>query len=1097
MFEELARLLVRPRLQAQPGVLLAVVASILIATTLLAAGPVLATAVADGGLRADLAEAPPGDIGVEVEVRTTASRAEEAAATVVGVLERQLDTRVAPPDVTITAGSVRLADQPDDVVTPLAVEPDRDVDDPRYEVVEEAGPADASPPPLDVSLHVDAAAALGVEVGDVVLVEDRALVRVGALLAPVDPGDRRWWDDPDGRDGVVPGVDFVEVGPLWVPSPAALEAVLGEDPPVAVVVRTLPVLEEVTPATLEAVGRSAGRLGDRVDRALQDSGLASNWQVRTPLADAAAAATVSLAATRAAVVATVGQVAVLAIYTLGLAGRLLRSGREVETMLVRARGATPRQLGRAAALEGLLLVVPAVLAAPWLATLAVRGLAALGVTSRSTLELAPVASPASLFAAALAGAACLVVLVVPAITSARRTYAAAREGHGRRSPIGVVQRLGLDLALAVVAGIGIWQLRATGGPVGGGAPRGPGDVDPVLVIAPAVGLLAGALLVLRLVPAIARGGEVVASRVRGLVAGLGGWQVARRPDAISRPTLLLVLAVAVGVLATTYGATWRVSQADQAEAAVGADLVVEPDRRVLALPDEQTATVLTTDPAVAAARPGWQGSVSLVAGTSAGTVHGFDVSDPLLVTRSDTRPSVPLGDLDVAALEGLVLPEGDELRLPVTFTADPAWPDQTAEITVVLRDGQGLVHQFGDRPLVAGDNEVTWSLEGMVTPVALLALDVTTVAGDLRGRGYAGPPPAGETGLPQPLLDLRIAPPVVGGEAAPPEAGWVTDPYTSLAAFPPQHEATVAGPEGWRITASTGVAGPRGRAGTLRVVHPAAAVPREELVPAVVHPDVLAATGREVGDDLDVSIEGAPLRLAVVGTIPLVPGDVGARLPVVVDLDAVAAARWTEERATTRPTAWFVALDPDLGPDETAAASARLASAWSTPPVDAPEVRTITGDEARRRGDPIAVGLLAALTLGALAAAGLAVLGMVSTAVVGVRERAAEFALLQAVGTSLRQVRWWLMGEVAVVVVVGLVTGGLLGAVLVWAVLPTISLAADGSLAVPAPVVVVPFRLLAVVTAAIVAVFGLVPVVLSRLVARAHVAEVLRLGEDV
>lgn len=1101
--DELARLLVLPRLRSQPGVLAAVLASILVATTLLAAGPVLATAVAEGGLRADLADAPASEIGVEVVLRTSASRVSEAVSTVEAVVTARFGDRVESPDSLISAGTVHLAGQPEDVVTPIAVAETflRQGQDGRP-LLEEVGTGQASSAAPPVRLHVDAAEALGVAPGDVLTVDGGTMARIGTelavvgLLAPVDPGDRRWWDDPFGRDGVVPGVDFTEVGPLFVDTPRDLEALLGEDPPVTVHVRTLPVLEEVTPDTLTSLARAAEGLADRVDRALEVDDLADNWQVRVPLAGAATAATVSLAATRAAVVATVGQVAVLAIYTLGLAGRLLRSGREVETMLVRARGATPEQLGRAAATEGVVLVVPAVLAAPWLATWAIRALGVLGVTEGSALQLAPSASLASLGAAAVAGAACLVVLVVPAVTSARRTYAAARGTHGRRSPIGVVQRLGLDLALAVVAGIGIWQLRASGGPVGGAAPRGPGDVDPVLVVAPALGLLAGSLLVLRLVPALARGGEVLADRARGLVAGLGGWQVARRPDAISRPTLLLVLAVAVGVLATTYGATWRVSQADQADAAVGADLVVEPDRRVTALPDQVTAAALTEDPAVARARPVWEGPVSLVAGAPGGSIFGIDVTDPVVVTRDDTAPSVPLADLDVAPVQGLELPSGDELEVAVTLTPDPAWPEQAAEMAVVVRDGLGLVHRLEDRPVLAGEQRLQWSLADVAGPVHLLALDITTEAGDLGGRGYTGPvPPEGEE-LPPPRLDLEVAPPTVDGQPAPPAPGWVTDPYVSVAAFSPSHELTLAGPEGWRIEAETGLAGPRGRTATLRVVHPDAATPDEKLVPAVVHPDVLAATGRELGDELELAISGAPLRLALVGTMALVPGAVDARLPLLVDLDAIATARWTAERGITRPSSWYVALADDLDAAQRDEVSDRLEGEWSAAPVNAPDVHTIVADEATRRGDPIAVGLLAALTLGAVTAAILAVLGTVTTAVVGVRERAAEFALLQAVGTSLRQLRWWLAGEVAVVVVVGLVAGGALGSVLVWAVLPTIALAIDGTLAVPAPVVVVPARTLAIATTSIVAVFALVPVVLSRVVARAHVAEALRLGDD-
>ncbi len=1083
-----------PRLRSQPGVLVAVLASIAVAATLLAAGPVLATAVADGGLRADLAGAAPREIGVEVEVRTSAARAPEVVATLEDLVVARFDGFVAPPDVLVTAGTVRLVGQADDVVTPVVVADAGTVaEDLLTPVQDGGGDADGA---LGVRLHEDALAALGVAVGDVLTTTDGARVQVTGTLAPLDAGDRRWWGDPFARDAVVPGVDFTQVGPIYLDAVTDLPRLLGDDPAVAVRLRTLPLVDEVTPASLQDLADRAAGLAERVDLALATGDVAERWEVRVPLADAAAAATVSLAATRAAVIASVGQVAVLAVYTLGLAGRLLRSGREVETMLLRARGATPEQLGRAAALEGLVLVVPTVVAAPWLATLAVRGLERLGVTTDTALSLDPAASLPALAAAALAGVACLVVLVVPAVTAARRTYAAAREGQGRRSPVGVVQELGLDLSLAAVAGLGIWQLRLAGAPVAGRAPRGPGDVDPVLVVAPALGLLAGALLVLRLVPGIARAGEALAERVRGLVAGLGGWQVARRPDAVARPTLLLVLGIAVGVLATTYGTTWRVSQRDQAEVAVGADLVVEPDRRVTALPDRDTAATLEGAAGVQRSRPVWEGPVSLVAGAPGGTLFAVTAADPVLDGRNDTRPTIDVAALDVAPLRGLSLPDGDELSLSTTLAPDPAWPAQTIDITLVVRDGHGLTHRLEDRTAGPGTIEHLWSLAAVVPPVDVLAVLVDTTAGDLNGVGYAGPPLPEGVSFPAPVLDLRVGTPAVDGAVVAPSGDWVTDPYGSLAAFPPQHVSTVVSADGWEVLATTGVAGPRGRLATLTIVHPDAAVPDDEAAPVVVHPDVLAATGREVGQDLLLATGGSPLRLAIAGTLPLVPGAVTARQPLLVDLDAVAAARWTAGRDLTRPTAWYVELDDDLPAAEQTAISSELAAAWGTPPVDAPAVRTIAGDEAARRGDPIAVGLVAALTLGALAAVALAVLGTVTTAVVGVRERAAEFALLQAVGTSLRQLRWWLAAEIAVVVTVGLVAGGLLGAVLVWAVLPTIALAADGSLAVPAPVVVVPLRVLLVVAAVVVAVFTLVPVVLTRIVARAHVAEVLRLGED-
>jgi hypothetical protein len=224
-------------------------------------------------------------------------------------------------------------------------------------------------------------------------------------------------------------------------------------------------------------------------------------------------------------------------------------------------------------------------------------------------------------------------------------------------------------------------------------------------------------------------------------------------------------------------------------------------------------------------------------------------------------------------------------------------------------------------------------------------------------------------------------------------------------------------------------------------------------------------------------------------------------LAVMVDLDALAAARWRQLRNPTSADAWHLDVEgvaaADAGDAAASLAASRVLTAeLSGGVIQAPEVATTVLDAARRSSDPIAVGLVVALALGAVAAVALALLGTVTAAAVSVRERAAEFALLQAVGTSMRQIRLWLASEVAVVVVTGLVAGGLLGASLVWSVLPTLGLSTDGSIAVPAPRVVVPVGTLVASAIVVVGCFALVPLGLARSVSRTHVAEVLRLGED-
>src|SRR5690606_33533145 len=136
----------------------------------------------------------------------------------------------------------------------------------------------------------------------------------------------------------------------------------------------------------------------------------------------------------------------------------------------------------------------------------------------------------------------------------------------------VVQRAGVDVALVAVAGLAWWQLRQYGQAV---TPRNLGGlgVDPLLVAAPVLAVLAATAVALRLLPLATRLGVRLAGRRDAFSGLLGMWQADRRPHA--GPVRLLVLAVATSVLAPTVAAAWQQSQKDQAAHAVGADLRLE------------------------------------------------------------------------------------------------------------------------------------------------------------------------------------------------------------------------------------------------------------------------------------------------------------------------------------------------------------------------------------------------------------------------------------------------------------------------------------------------------------------------------------------
>jgi hypothetical protein len=163
--------------------------------------------------------------------------------------------------------------------------------------------------------------------------------------------------------------------------------------------------------------------------------------------------------------------------------------------------------------------------------------------------------------AAAVALGCALAVTLPALTS---TF---EGGRARALPAPV--RAGADLGLLVVAGVAYWQLnRQTSGAVSDDR-SGTLGIDPLLVAAPALALLAGTVLTLRLLPPVARLAERRAASGRGLPTALAGWQFSRRPMRGAGPVLLLVLAIALGMLAIGQGASWDRSQDDQADFRAG------------------------------------------------------------------------------------------------------------------------------------------------------------------------------------------------------------------------------------------------------------------------------------------------------------------------------------------------------------------------------------------------------------------------------------------------------------------------------------------------------------------------------------------------
>ncbi|WP_445401076.1 FtsX-like permease family protein [Streptomyces sp. LE64] len=777
------------------------------------------------------------------------------------------------------------------------------------------------------------------------------------------------------------------------------------------------------------------------------------------------------------------QLGLLAGYTLLLVARLLSTERAGETGLLRARGASRGRVGALAAVEALMLALPAALLAPLLAGPLTERLAGQGALARIGLRVDGVASGGVWLVSGAVALGCALVVTLPALT---------REGaeRGRARTLPGPLRAGADLALVAVAGVAYWQLdRRTGQPGVG--------IDPLLVVAPALALLAGTVLVLRLLPPAARLAERRAARGRGLIAALAGWQLSRRPLRGAGPVLLLVLAVAMGILAIGQGSSWDRSQEDQADFRAGAQVRVETAGaaelgeagRYTRLPGVREAV-----PALRATTPlsGGREATILALDTARGARHLLtreDLGDP-----ADGRPAPP----SAPGPTGTPLPPGTtRLELDLRLGADPtdgadrgddAAPEGTErpeppQVSALLEDVHGLSYRLSAGTLPADGRTRTLPVDllgtggagGPAGPLTLigLELDAPQPVGRARHHVLGWEALRASASVGEPARAVRLGTRWQGQSSA----TGAEDAATG-AARPTPPRITVREGAGTSLTASYGTGYtdeelwlPGG--GNTVTVRLMAERPVPEEVSAVATDQYLKVLGARTGDRVEVAIGGTnvPVRIdrsvrALPTTGPEERGPASAPGPgggpvasasasdrdggaLLLDLTAVNRILAQRDGTGVSPTEWWLHTEPGRAADAAAALRARS----DTDPATV-QVR----DEIAQglRDDPLGAGPGAALTAVAIAAAALAAVGFGVSTAGALRERAAEFAVLRALGAPRRQLARLVAVEQSVLVGLALLVGAALGTVLTRAVVPLILLTPDATRPVPPVLVELP-----------------------------------------
>jgi hypothetical protein len=951
-------------------------------------------------------------------------------------------------------------------------------------------PRDTPAGAAEAALPERAARAMRMPVGTTTTLHSRlggpaVRVRITGTFAVPRTDDYYLWDgDPLVTQGVQ-RLGYTTYGPLIV-TPGTFAPRFGAG--VTATWLVLPDLRTVRAGDLRATANRVRALAPALKRAT-----GADQTVTTALPGLLGQLDRALLVSRSTMLIPAVQLVVLAAYALILVARLLAEHRRMEVALMRARGASGRQIAVSAIAEGLLIALPGAVAAPFAAPPLLRLVSATPAVQATGLRLATSPSPLTWSVAIAVAFTCAVALALPTLRGAARSYTATAALRGRGERRGLIQRGGLDLALLAVAAVSVWQLAHYGGPVTSDVTSAQGlGIDPIIVAGPALALLAGGVVIMRLVPVASRTAERATSRGRGFAPAVGARQVGRRPLRYAGPALLLVLAVAVGVLSITTGVTWRHSQLAQADFQAGPDLRVRPPDdvsgpaaagqggRYAALPGVTAISPVFHDSASAGSRdvtllaadaPEIEGMLRMrpmhgaIAGLVAGRPGTTAATVPGRPGRLSFRIRLHRGSSELAPRVSAIMMDGRGVAHALdlgSVTADGRARTRTADLTALAGPSGVISYPVAIRGFTVVYHELTRQDH----PTTLTVEAVRDATGRASGATVPVPPGAAWSGHIDAQTPMTRTPVFAAG-------GFmrVRLPPINMGQFSSDNSATV-----------TALLAPAGTPAA------AAGVTASPPLAAIVTADLASAAHVSTSGRLTFRYGGIEQQIIIAGVVPALPTTTPGQPAILVDWASLTDRTLTDGLPPRPPDEWWLTARGG----RTAAAAGVLSShpQWRTDVVDRSALRE------RLRDAPLGGGLQGALVLGFAAALAFSVIGFAVNAVVSARERRTEFAIMRALGVSSRQLFGLVAVEQAFLVGLALAGGVLVGVLVAHLVVPHIVLTVRATAPYPPVSLLTPWRPILAMLAGILAVLLVVLGGLVHTLRRRGLGGAVRLGED-
>jgi ABC-type lipoprotein release transport system permease subunit len=780
-----------------------------------------------------------------------------------------------------------------------------------------------------------------------------------------------------------------------------------------------------------------------------------------------------LSVTEAPILLIMLQVVAIVLFYVALVGSLVLERDAEEVALLKSRGAGTTQVLGIYLLQGLTLALPAALIGAFLAPVITSLLGYAPVFDDVTNgEALPFRLLPETFVLAGAGALLAVVaMLIPAFFFTRRSFLDIRERKARPPSVSIIHRYYLDVGLVAIALLLLYELDRKDS-VFDAESIGGLSSDPLLLMAPAVMTVAAAAIFLRLFPLLLRLFSRVFLAAAGVAAAIGMLQMVRNPSQYTRLGLLLLMVVAVGAFAASYGSTIERSYEERARYEVGSDL------RYRALGQMGNLRPAETEEQIEAV-PGVDGAGVLIRmegtlGNSAQSSANFRLLgvDPAQTAEmlwwredfSDASLSDLMAELTPSALaiERLTLPqEPATLSLWVNPTA--ARPDHN--LWIRLRDAEGRVLSVNYGKLgFQGWRQLTVDLEqeldvpvNFETPVTIQSI-------------YLSEPDLQSTATEDPIyFDDLVATDASGREV-------VLDDFEGDFLW----GALLASPEGFDgVEKSTDESQSgsgsakftfrKGRNSGLRgMVVTSPYLP----MPAIVSDSFMAATGFREGNEFRFVIGSAIYRAVVHGSAKYFPTlDPAGRGFVILNLEHLAyQASMLSEATPVRANEAFVSVS------STGQAREETMLTLSGPGYGMGQRLDVEEMLAENRADPlISAGGQGILTVAFIGVFTVLAAGYVVTLFVAADARKLEVSVLRTLGLSNRQILGLMTFEYGVILLAGTVLGLFLGLQIADTMLSFLEVDQDGLPVLPDFVVTTDWRSLGIALAAmfVVAVGGI------------------------